>query len=165
MNLGSHLLSEIISYTRGSAAVADTTSETKSAVVDMDDCDGVLFAVEYGDVDAAAVLTHTVKENTANSTTSPTPTAVALTGAIIEGSVTAVITSGNAVITESGDNLDNKTVLIDVPKSRFSKQYAFLSITVATESYELVGISIIKYRLRDLPATQGTGVVSIVKAA
>ena len=165
MNLGSHLLSEIISWHRASAAVADTTSESLSTVEDMDDCDGVLFAVEYGDVDAAAVLTHTVKENTASSTSSPTPTAVSLLGAVVEGSVTAVVSTGAAVITESGGNLDNKTVLIDVPKSRLTKRYAFLSITVATESYELVGITAIKYRLRDLPATQGSGVVSIVKAA
>lgn len=148
-------------YTRGSNAVADTTSETTSAVVDMADFDEVTFAVEFADVDAAAVLTFTVKENTASSTSSPTPTAVSLT---TESGSLGSISSGTLVITESSGNLDNKTVLITVGKSALSKRYVFLSITVADESYELNGITIIQSRAKDKPVAQGSSVVGIAYA-
>jgi hypothetical protein len=149
-------------YIRGSNAVADGTSETTSTVVDMEGFDEVTFAVEFADVDAAAVLTFAVKENTASSVSSPTPTAVTLT---TESGSLGDITSGNLVITESSGNLDNKTVLITVSKNALSKRYVFLSITVTVESYELNGITIIKSKARSMPVSQGSTVVGIAYAA
>lgn len=144
---------------RGSNAVADTTSETTSAVADLEDVDDVTFAVELGDVDSAAVLTFTVKENTANSTSSPTPTQVTLDS---KSGDEGVITSGALVLTEdTAGNLDNKTVLITVGRANLSKRYVFLSITATTESYEVNAITIIKSRQKRRPVTQPSNVISI----
>jgi hypothetical protein len=159
------LLSEQIVTSLGKTAVADTTAETLSAVEDMEGFDGIRFIIHLGDVDAAAVLTLQPKENSANSTSSPTPTAISLAAANLAGAVTPVITSGAAVYTESSGNLDNKTLIIDIQKSMISKRYVFLSITVATESYEIVAITTEKYKARTLPVSQNSGVVSLVKAA
>lgn len=145
----------------GKGAVADTTAETTTAVLDMQGFDEATFIVNFGDVDAAAVLTFAVKENTASSTSSPTPTAVTLTSESGIGG----ITSGNAVITEDTANLDNKTVVINVAKNAMSKRYIFLSITVADESYEIVSITSIKSRPRVKPVTQSSDVVSTAIAA
>jgi aconitase B len=149
---------------RGVNLVTDTTAETKSAVADMSGFDEVTFVVELEDVDAAAVLTFTVKENTANSTTSPTPTAVTLTD-IPVNSVTGVITNGALVLTESTANLDQKTVIITVNHSVLTKRYCFLSITATVESYEVNSITIIKSRPKSLPVTQGSNVVAAAQAA
>lgn len=154
------LFTEQHKITRGTDAVSDTTSETTTAVVDMEGFDEVTFVVDFADVDAAAVLTFAVKENTASSTSSPSPTAVAVT------SVSAgVITSGNLVVTEDSGNLDNKQVVVNVAKGQFSKRYAFLSITATTESYELNAITIIQSRARDLPVTQPADVVALAQGA
>jgi len=155
------LLTDRCAVQRGSDLVTDTTSETKSTVADMEGFDEVTFAVELEDVDAAAVMTFTVKENTADSTTSPTPTKVSLTDAAGLGAISA----GALVITEDSDNLDQKTILITVARSALSKRYVFLSITVADESYELNAITIIKSRAKGLPVTQGSTVVSQAKVA
>ena len=154
------LFTEYNKITRGSNAVSDTTSETTSAVVDMEGFDEVTFIVDFADVDAAAVLTFAVKENTASSTSSPTPTAVAVTSASA-----GTITSGNLVVTESSGSLDNKQVVINVARSQFSERYAFLSITVADESYELNAITIIQSRARSLPVTQPAAVVALATGA
>ena len=159
------MLSDTCKFTLSTGAVADGTAETVSAVADMADFDEVLFKVNLGDVDAAAVLTFALKENTANSTSSPTPTQVPLTQGMVSGAVTSVITTGNAVITEASANLDNKCVLINVAKSVLTKRYVFLSITATVESYEVVSIEIIQARPRVVPVTQPAGVVSVVQAA
>jgi hypothetical protein len=57
----------------------------------MADYDELTFLVRLGDVDAAAVLTFAVKENSASSTSSPTPTAVTLASATASGAVTPVL--------------------------------------------------------------------------
>ena len=147
--------------TRGTNAVADTTSETTSAVVDMAQHDEVTFIVELGDVDTAAVMTFAEKENTASSTSSPTPTAVTLvTSTGDEGA----ISSGNLVITEDSANLDNKTIVITVAKSVLSKRYCFLSITATVESYECNAITIIQSRAKAVPVTQSSSVVGLAYA-
>lgn len=144
----------------GSDLVADTTSETLSAVEDMAGFDEITFLVKLGDVDAAAVLTFAVKENTASSTSSPSPTAIALT------SVSAgALTSGNLVVTESSGNLDDKIIAITVAKSSLSNRYVFLSITVSAESYEIDSIITIKSRARALPVTQPSDVYATAQAA
>lgn len=149
--------------TLGSDLVADTTAETLSAVADGAGFDQTTFLVKLGDVDAAAVLTFAVKENTASSTSSPTPTAVALDR--ISSSVSGVITSGNVVLTESSGNLDGKIVLITVTHSGASKRYLFLSITATVESYEVGFIGIIQSRSRTVPVTQSSDVVASASLA
>lgn len=159
------MLTDICSLSLVKGAVADGTAETTTSVLDMAGYDGVCFVVCYGDVDAAAVLTHTVKENTASSTSSPTPTAVSLaTGVDDVATVDPTLTSGAVVVTESSGNLDNKTVVIDVQGSHFTKRYCFLSITVADESYEIVSILAIRYKAREGEVSHGSDVVTLVKA-
>lgn len=141
--------------------VADTTSETKTAVVDMAGYDEVEFLVKMGDVDAAAVLTFTVKENTADSDSSPTPTAVTLLDELGAGA----ISSGTLVITEDSGNLDDKIIRIGVKASALTKRYVFLSITATVESYEVDSIVAICRGARNTPITQGSTVAATAWAA
>lgn len=155
-------LSNLVATSLGKVAVADGTSEVLSAVEDMEGFDGIRYIVVFGDVDTAAVLTLQPKENTANSTSSPTPTAVSVASGVVSGAVTAVVTTGASVITESGGNLDNKICIVDVLRSPISKRYHFLSITVADESFEIVAIITEKYCTRSLPVSVDADVVSQV---
>lgn len=158
------LMCENVKLTLGKDLVADTTSETDTAVEDMTGFDEITWFVMFGDVDPAAVITFAVKENTASSTSSPTPTAVTLT-ALPTNAVTAVITSGNAVATESSGNLDDKIVAITVKRQALSKQYCFLAITATVESYEIDKILCVKRCAHSVPVTQGTDVALIATAA
>lgn len=141
------LFHELNRVSLGKTAVADGTSEVLTAVEDMQDFDEITFIINHADVDAAAVMTYTVKENTASSTSSPTPTAVTL------GSVSGLgsVSTGALVITESSGSLDNKTLVITVAKSVLSKRYVFLSITCTVESHEVVSVQTIKSRAKKLP--------------
>lgn len=144
----------------GKDLVADGTSEVLTAVLDMEGFDEAGWLVDLGDVDAAAVLTFAVKENTANSTSSPTPTGVAV------NSVSAgALTSGNLVVTESSGNIDDKLILINVARSAISKRYVFLSITATVESFEIDSIISFKRRPRTLPVTQSSDIYAYAKAA
>lgn len=153
--------------TLAKTAVADGTAEVLTAVFDMSGWDGIVFKVNHGDVDAAAVMTYTVKENTASSTSSPTPTAIDLSaGTEAIATVNPTLTTGAVVVTESSGNLDNKSVVIDVQGRYITKRYVFLSITCADESHEIVSIEAIQYRNRtgSVAASQGSDVVTLVQA-
>lgn len=147
----------------GKDLVADTTAETTTAVADCAGFDSTIFVVLLGDVDAAAVMTFTVKENTASSVSSPTPTAVTLDR--ISSSVSGVITAGAVVLTESSGNLDDKIIIIEVQHTPQTKRYLFLSITVATESYEIDKILTLQGRPRTMPVTQSSDVVAYASVA
>lgn len=157
MNL---LFHEANVVTLGKDLVADTTSETTSTVEDMAGYDEIDFIVKFGDVDAAAVITFAVKSNTASSTSSPTPVAVAL-DAVSAGA----LTSGNLVLTESSGSLDDKIVIITVKGSKIDARYVFLSITATVESYEIDKIACFKGRARTLPVTQGSDVAAVAYGA
>lgn len=146
----------------GKVLVADGTAEVLTSVEDMSGFDEITFIVYHGDIDAAAVMTYTVKENTANSTSSPTPTTI--TGTVVTGTG-ATIASGALTITEASGNLDDKILIFTVSHSALSKRYVFLSITCTVESHEVNGIITIKGRAKSLPVTQGTGVVATLQAA
>ena len=134
----------------GSDLVADGTSEVLTAVEDMQGFDELTYIVKLGDVDTAAVMTFTAKENTADSTSSPTPTAV---------------TDGAVSITEASGNLDDKLVVINVKRNKMTKRYQFLSITATVESFEIDSIITIKSCAREVPVTQPSEVVSLTQAA
>jgi len=146
----------------GKTLVADGTSEVLTAVEDMSGYDEISFLILHGDVDAAAVMVYTVKENTASSTSSPTPTTI--TGTIVTGTG-ATISSGALTITEASGNLDNKILVLTVAHSSISKRYVFLSITCTVESHEINGIITVKSRARGLPVTQSSDVVATLQAA
>lgn len=154
------LFHETNCLTLGKDLVADTTSETTTAVEDMSGYEEITWLVMLGDVDAAAVLTFAVKENTASSVSSPTPTAVACT-AVTAGT----LTSGNLVVTESSGNIDDKIMIITVLAEQLSKRYCFLSITATGESYEVDKIACIKRKSRNVPVTQSSDVYATAYAA
>ena len=159
-------LSDAVVTSLGKGAVADGTSEVLTAVEDMQGFDGIRFIVSFGDVDAAAVLTLQPKENTASSTSSPTPTSINISNGAVSGAETAVITTGASVLTEDGaGSLDNKTVIVDIKKNEISKRYVFLSLTATVESFEIVSIITERYHARSLPVTIDGDVVSQVTAA
>lgn len=144
----------------GKTLVADGTSEVLTAVEDMSGFDEITFLILQGDVDTAAVMTYTVKENTASSTSSPTPTAV--TGTVVTGTG-ATIASGALTITESSGNLDSKIIAITVARSALSKRYVFLSITCSAESHEINGIFTIKSGAKSLPVSHASDVVATLQ--
>lgn len=146
----------------GKDLVADGTSEVLSAVADMAGFDEVTFIVKHGDVDAAAVMVYTVKENTANSTSSPTPTSI--TGTVVSGTG-ASISSGALTITESSGNLDDKIIAITVKRSAMTKRYVFLSITCSVESHEIDSIITIQSCAKSEPVSQSSDVVATLQAA
>ena len=154
-----HGFYEAVQVQLGADLVADTTSETTSAVEDMEGYNEITFIVKFGDVDAAAVITCAVKENTASSVSSPTPTAVAL-DAVSAGA----LTSGNLVVTESSGNLDDKILVITVSGEALSKRYVFLSITVSAESYEIDSIITLKSKPKSLPVAQPSDVYAVAYA-
>lgn len=159
------LFSESHDIQIGKVAVADGTAEVLTAVEDMAGYDEIAFLVLLGDVDTAAVLTFQPKENTASSTSSPTPTAISVASGSVSGAVTAVITTGGSVLTEDTANLDNKLVVVNVARNKISKRYVFLSITATVESFEIVSIITIKSRPRDKKVAQSTDVASLTIAA
>lgn len=146
----------------GKTLVADGTSEVLTAVEDMSGYDEITFCILHGDVDAAAVMVYTVKENTANSTSSPTPTTI--TGTVVTGTG-ATIATGALTITESSGNLDDKMLVISISHSALSKRYVFLSITCTVESHEINGIMVFKSRAKSLPVSHGSAVVATMQAA
>src|SRR4051812_1089871 len=99
MNVPGFLLDEIDISRVANSAIAATTDVT-SSVVDMAGWDGCLFIALLGDVTSTSVLTLTAKENTANSTSSPTPATVKATDAVTAGA----------------SDCDNKTLVVDVQR-------------------------------------------------
>lgn len=156
----SGLFTELNKITVGSDLVADGTAEVTTAVVDMTGFEEVTFIVDLGDVDAAAVLTFAVKENSADSVSSPAPTAVALTDVSA-----GTLTSGNLVVTESSGNIDDKLIILNVKRNSMTQRYVFLSITATVESFEIDSIITIQSAARTLPVTQSTDVYSVGSAA
>lgn len=156
----SALFTELYQVQLGSDLVADGTAETTTTVEDMSGFDEITYIVKFGDVDAAAVITLALKENTASSTSSPTPTTVALTS-----TSAGVITNGAVVLTESSGSLDDKIVVITAKHQALSERYVFLSITATVESYEVDTIIALKGLPRTLPVTQPSDVVAYASAA
>lgn len=130
--------------TRVENAAAAGTSEIKTDVLDMTGYDGVLFIAILGDVTDTSVLTLTAKENTANSDSSPTPT--------------AVTDGATAAHTATAADADNKMLVVDVVRP--SKRYVFASLTRTTANAVVDAIIAIQYRARDLPVTQGSTVLA-----
>lgn len=146
----------------GKDLVADGTSDVDTSVIDMAGYDEIEFRVWHGDVDTAAVMVYTLYENTASSTSSPTPTAVTLTGVAGTG---ATISSGTGTITESSGNLDDKCIRVAAQRSALSKRYVFLRISCTVESHEVDKIEVVLRGARSAPITQNSAVAAVFYAA
>lgn len=122
------------------AAAGQTTLTTD--VVDTRGFDSICFIVKLGDVDNTSVLTLTAKTNTADSTSSPTPTTLADT------------------VTHTADatDADNKLLILDIHKPR--DRYVFATLARATADAVVDGIFVILYNAHEKPVTQDATVIA-----
>jgi hypothetical protein len=137
-------LSKNIKISRVANSSAAATTDVTGSVSDMNGFDGIMYIALLGDVTVNSVLTLTAKENTANSTSSPTPTA-------ITGAATAAYT---ATATDS----DNKALVVDV--CRPLKQFQFPVLSRATANAVVDGIIAIQYRAHLKPTVQDATVLA-----
>lgn len=131
----------VVDVVSGNTA-AGTSDTITTSVVDMAGYDEATFLVYFGDVTVAAVVTPTVKVNTANSTSSPTPT------------VGKALSARTCTATDT----DNKIMAITL--TRPAARYAFLELVRATANAAINGIICIRRRARTVPVTQSTDVVA-----
>ncbi len=156
---------EVCKRTFGNAAGAGT-SEVKSAVADMQGFDEITYTLTFGDNVSGSVVTIAAKENTANSTTSPSPTAITLTlgSSLSTLGTAAVITNGSLVVTAGTSDTDSKIVIITLKKSAMSKRYQFLSVTPATQNAIIDSIIIEQRSAKAEPVTQSADVIATAYA-
>ena len=136
-----NLLKECVVDVVQAAASAGTSTLTTS-VVDMAGYDAATFLCMTGDVTATSVLTLTVKGNTANSTSSPTPVTVKATDALTAGA----------------NDTDSKIIAVNVNRPAY--RYLFAELTRATANAVVNNIVCIRYKARTLPVTQSSDVVA-----
>lgn len=129
-------------------SVVAGTTEQDTSVLDMTGFDSVMFIALVGDVTSGSVITLTVKENTASSTSSPTPTAVT-------NGATGAVTAG-------ATDTDNKVFVVDV--HNITKQYVFAALTRTTQNCVIDGVIAIQYNARSMPVTLDSSIVAAALA-
>jgi hypothetical protein len=137
--------------TRISSATTTGTSTVTSAVIDMEGFSSVAFMAALGTVTNGTVPTLKVKQNTANSTSSPTPTEVT-TPSAEECTVTDVAgetANGDMIVTLHRHNPANG-------------RYLFVELHRDTQACVVQGIWAIQYDGDDLPVTQPSSVLKNV---
>lgn len=135
-------LSKGIKVTVVEAAAAAAQTELVTDVLDMSGYEGVIFMALTGDVTATSVLTLTVKGNSANSVTTPTPITQKATDAFTAGAATA----------------DSKVIMVDV--FRPTLRYMFASLTRTTADAIVGGIVAIQYGAHNKPTTNDASVIA-----
>jgi hypothetical protein len=130
--------SVITQVSNGSAA---GQTAVNSSVLDMSGFDGVCFIALLGTVTDASVLQLSAYENTASSTSSPTPVAVT-------GGATSAFTASTS---------SNSVLITDV--IRPSKRYVYCTLTRTAQNAVLNNIIAIQYRARAIPVSQPASVV------
>ena len=135
-------LSKGIKVTVVEAAATAGTSELVSDVLDMAGYEGVMFLAMLGDVTSDSVLTLTVKGNSANSTSSPTPVTQKATDAF----------------TATGSTADSKVLLVDVYKPPL--RYVFASLTRTAANAVVGGVIAIQYGAGLKPTSQDASVIA-----
>lgn len=135
-------LSKDIKITVVEAAAAAAQTELVTDVLDMSGYEGVMFIALTGDVTATSVLTLTVKGNTANSVSTPTPVTQKATDAFTAGAADA----------------DSKVLMVDVYKPAL--RYVFGSLTRTTADAIVGGIIAIQYNARTKPTSQDATVIA-----
>jgi hypothetical protein len=115
-------------------AAADDT-DSNSDILDVGDCDGVIFIVPITDSVATGVATLNVQGNTANS----------------DGGM-ATITGATATVTCAiSDDLNDELLIVDV--QRPLKRYIQGNVTSATANIAFGNMIAIKYAMKDAPVT------------
>ena len=123
------------------AAVAGT-SELVTDVLDMSGYEGVMFVALTGDVTTASVLTLTVKGNSANSVSSPSP----------------VTQKASDAFTAGASDADSMVIMVDVYKPTL--RYVFASLTRTAANAVVGGIIAIQYGANNKPTTQHASVIA-----
>jgi hypothetical protein len=135
-------LSNSIKVTVVEAAAAAAQTELVTDVLDMTGWDGVMFIAMTGDVTTASVLTLTVKGNSANSVSSPTP----------------VTQKATSAFTADGTSADSKVLMVDVYDPAL--RYVFASLTRTAADAIVGGIIAIQYCAEFRPTTQHASVIA-----
>lgn len=135
-------LSKDIKITVVEAAAAAAQTELVTDVLDMTGYEGVMFIALTGDVTTASVLTLTVKGNTANSVSSPSP----------------VTQKASDAFTADGTSADSKVIMVDVYKP--AMRYVFGSLTRTAADAIVGGIIAIQYNAKTKPTTQHASVIA-----
>ena len=139
-----HATDEIKTINVSLATVAGTSTVT-SSVVDMAGYDACRFICVTGDATSGTVLTLTVKSNTANSTSSPTP-----------------VTEGSSTVTSlTTTDCDEKILIVDVIKP--GGRYVFATLGRATQNCVMNTLICELYRAKAVPVTADTTVVASAK--
>jgi hypothetical protein len=135
-------LSKAIKVTVVEAAAAAGQTALTTDVLDMSGYEGVIFIALTGDVTATSVLTLTVKGNSANSVSSPTPVTQKATDAF----------------TAAASDADSKVLMVDVYKPTL--RYMFASLTRTTADAVVGGIIAIQYGATNKPTSQDATVIA-----
>ena len=135
-------LSKNTKITVVSPAATAATGTITSSVLDMAGFDGVMYIALTGDATSGTVLTLTAKENTANSTSSPTPT----TGP------SATVTSASAT------DADSKVLYVDA--YRPVPRYSYCTLVIGTQNCVVGGIIAIQYHAHSKPTTHDASVIA-----
>lgn len=123
------------------AAVAGTTLLTTD-VVDTQGFDSIAFVVKLGDVTDTCELTLAGKTNSANSTSSPTPTTLADT----------------VTFTAGASDADNKLLVLDLHKPR--DRYVFATLARGTANAIVDGVFALIYNAHEKPLTIDATVIA-----
>jgi hypothetical protein len=124
------------------AAAGAGQAELVTDVLDMSGYEGVIFIALLGDVLSTSVLTLTVKGNSANSVSSPSP----------------VTQKASVAFTADATNADSKAIVVDV--YRPTLRYVFGSFTRTVANATVGGIIAIQYDARNKPTTQDASVIA-----
>lgn len=132
-------LSKNINVIKVSNGATAGTTEVDSSILDMAGYDGVMFIVDLGTVTDASVMTLTVQQNTANSTSGMT----AITG---------------AAATFTASTSSNKAMLVDV--YRPLDRYVRAAFTRTTQNAVVNTIIAIQYKAKFQPTTLDASVIA-----
>ena len=113
-----------------------------SSILDMQGYEGVMFIAMLGAATATAVLTLTVKGNTANSLTVPAP----------------VTQKATAAYTAAGTASDSKAIMVDLYKP--AMRYVFAEYTRTVANAALGGIIAIQYNGTNKPTANDASIIA-----
>ena len=124
------------------AAAGAAQTELVSDVLDMSGYEGVMFIALTGDVSNTCDLTLTVKANSANSVSSPSP----------------ITQKATTLFAADATSADSKVLMVDVYKPPL--RYVFASLLRATADAIVGGIIAIQYGAHNKPTTQDATVIA-----
>lgn len=137
MNLSKHVKITVVEAAAGAAQ-----TELVTDILDMQGYEGVMFIAMTGDVTVDSVLTLTVKANSANSVSTPTP-------------ITQKATTAH---TATATDADSKVLMVDLYKPTL--RYVFGSLTRTAANAVIGGIIAIQYTSRIKPTANDATVIA-----